>query len=1530
MMRRVVICGLAALLTLAAPVSVCAQNVITTVAGGGERIFPRSVRALDAPLDQVTCAATDTQGNVYLCDSAIHIVARVARDGTLAVVAGNGTRLGGFSGDGGPATSASLNGPNGVAVDAAGNLYIADQLNHRVRKVNRQGVITTVAGNGTAGPLLGDGGPATSASVNLPSGVALDAAGNVYIAQQGDHRVRRVDASGIITTVADSGLGGYAGDGGPATQARLASPRGVAVDAAGSIYIADRLNQLIRKVSPAGIISTVAGNGQQGFSGDGGPATQAALKGPNGVAVDAAGNLYIADEENGRIRKVSVDGIISTVAGAGCGYATDLPVFSGDGGRATAAPGGAGPAACLAVPQGVAVDAAGNLYIADTLNRRIRRVSPAGIITTLAGNGQPRFLGDGGPATSAALDRPRHLALGPAGNLYIADARNHRIRKISPQGTISTTAGNGQQGYSGDGGPATSASLNTPQGVGVDGAGNLYVADLYNNQIRKVTPQGVITTLSLSTFFLGLPTAVAADPSGNVFAVEPLANRVVRISPQGLVTTVAGTGLQGFSGDGGPATSASLNNPVGVGVDGAGNLFIVERLNHRIRRVNPQGTISTVAGSGVSGFSGDGGPATAASLNHPNGVAVDTGGNVYIADTFNHRVRKVSPQGIISTVAGNGLPDFFGDGGLATAALLNGPQGVAVDAAGNVYIADFGNNRIRAVLARTATFSVSPTSLSFAAAAGSGAAPSRQFTLTGSVSGLAWELSAVITSAGGNWLSVSPQAGQMPATVSVSVDATNLAEGTYQGSIEVFAPAAVPAVQTVSVSLTVLAPQPPSLSVQPSALSFQAVTGGTAPPQSLRIENAGSGALSWTAQAATVSGQLVPTGRDWLAVSPAAGNTPADVQVSVNPAGLAVGSYSGSVTVRSAATDQTIVVPVSLLVSTPGGALLLSQGSLLFRAVEAGGAEPPQTFGVLNIGSGTLEWSAEPTVPWLPISPSSGRSQAGTGQIPLISVAVDPAGLSTGFYVGLIRVIASAANNSPQVLRVDLQVLPRGTKLGAVVRPTGLIFVATAGGGSSGPQEVSVATPETEPIEFLSQPIAGEWVRRTPESAIASRDSPGRIVVQPDLGALTPRVYRAGLTVFTKNDGVQHPVSLLFLVLPPGTLPSVQSPTSKVQGPGTSDALSDFGPWTLDLGLKSVDLGLGADCTPSQLILQFASLFANFNAAVGWPSTVLVNARDDCGNAAAGGSVVLSFSSGDPALALADLNNGQYLGSWRPNNALSPLVLVTARGSWRDPQGRSLQGQVTATAQVGLNPNPQSNILSQGGVLLGAGFARGPVAPGSIISLFGRNLAAGESFASGLPLPRTLGGVRVLIGGVEAPLFYVGPGQVNAQVPFELAADRRLQVLVESNGVPSAPEPLQTAGNRPGIFTLGGSFGNQGAILIANTNRLAMPATTAVPSEPAQVGGFISIYCTGLGQTEPAVGSGQPGPAGPAATVRTPVTVTIGGQPAAVSFAGLAPGFAGVYQVNAEVPAGVAPGDAVPVVLTQGSFRSNTATIAVR
>ncbi len=501
------------------------------------------------------------------------MVMKVSPTEMLTVVAGNGIR--GFSGDGGPATAASLNQPHSVTVDAAGNLYIADRFNHRIRKVSPDGIITTVAGTGEAS-FSGDEGPATSASLNQPFGIAVDATGNLYIADRFNHRIRKVSPDGIITTVAGTGEASFSGDEGPAISASLNQLFGIAVDATGNLYIADLFNHRIRKVSPDGIITTVAGTGEASFSGDEGPATSASLNLPFDITVDAAGNLYIADKDNHRIRKVDTAGIITTVAG------TEEAGFSGDGGPATDAK--------LNFPRDVAVDVTGKLYIADTENFLVRKVSADGIISTVAGNGIFKFAGDGGPATSALMNNPTSVALDAAGNLYIADLSNSRIRKVSPGGVISTVAGNEIRGFSGDGGLATSASLNLPRGVAFDTAGNLYIADWLNQRIRKVSPGGIIST-------------------------------------------VAGNGERGFSGDGGPAISASLNQPFGIAVDATDNLYIADRFNHRIRKVSPGGIISTVAGNGERGFSGDGGPATSTSLNRPLGVTVDAADNLYIADT---------------------------------------------------------------------------------------------------------------------------------------------------------------------------------------------------------------------------------------------------------------------------------------------------------------------------------------------------------------------------------------------------------------------------------------------------------------------------------------------------------------------------------------------------------------------------------------------------------------------------------------------------------------------------------------------------------------------------------------------------------------------------------------------------------------------------------------------------------------------------------------------------------------------------------
>ena len=511
--------------------------------------------------------------------------------------------------------------------------------------------ITTIAG---ASYPVGDGGPATYARLDGPGGMAVDALGNLYIADAVNSRVRRVDPGGTITTVAGTGERGFAGDGGPATSATLGHPEDVAVDALGNLYIADTNNWRVRRVDPSGTITTVAGGGT---GGDGGPATSAALEAPGGVAVDALGNLYIAAKYGNQVRRVDLGGTITTVAGVG------RYRFTGDGGPATSA--------ALETPGGVAVDALGSLYIADWRDGRVRRVDPGGTITTVAGNGESGFTGDGGPATSAALGEPRDVAVDGAGNLYIAVL--NRVRRVDPGGTITTVAGTGEWGFAGDGGPATSAEFGGTSAVAVDGAGNLYVADTGNDRVRRVDPGGTITTVAvlLDTYLDDLATGTL----GNLYVGSHY--QVWRVDPGGTITAVAGSGEWGFAGDGGPATSAEFRGAKGVAVDALGNLYIADKGNSRVRRVDPSGTITTVVGNGERGFAGDGGPATSAALDLytrnssnadisrwlPVGVAVDAMGNLYIADRGNSRVRRVTFGSVVPSPPAD---DHGNDGAGAT------------------------------------------------------------------------------------------------------------------------------------------------------------------------------------------------------------------------------------------------------------------------------------------------------------------------------------------------------------------------------------------------------------------------------------------------------------------------------------------------------------------------------------------------------------------------------------------------------------------------------------------------------------------------------------------------------------------------------------------------------------------------------------------------------------------------------------------------------------------------------------------------
>lgn len=603
----------------------------STVAGKG---FGVGVLAPNTFLKSPKRGAFDSQGNLYIAENSLSIVSVVdVSTGKKELFAGNGnSTFSSLLGVGGPAKDATLSNPLDVAVDSNDNVYVAAQ--NAVWFIDKNTkLISVLVGDGSFTGSDGNGGQGTAAHVNFNSSGGLASTNPLYMADEGGNQVRKLDTTtGIITAVAGTGTAGFSGDGAAATAGQLREPGDVFLDASGNVFIADVQNHRIRKVDAGtGFISTVAGSGATGFgngsfSGDGAAATSATLDQPNGVWLDGAGNIFIADKGNHRIRRVDVGtGFISTFAGSASGG------FSGDGGPATSAQ--------LLTPSGVEGDGAGNIFIFSQGNNRVRRVDSGGTITTIVGDGG---VGDGLQATNAFLQSPGDIWLDAAGNYYIADNFNHRIRKVDrTTGVITTFAGTGMGIFGGDGGLATLADLCNPKGVFLNST-EMYIGDSGNHVVRKI------------------------DLSTNI------------------ITTVAGMGgSPGFSGDGGAGSSAQVNDPRGLVVVGT-DLYFADTINHRIRKIDTTtGIITTIAGSGATGFgngsfSGDGGVATSATLSDPYDVEVDDSGNfLYIADQGNERIRRVDlTTNIITTVAGTGSANFSGDGGLATAAELDGPKGV--------------------------------------------------------------------------------------------------------------------------------------------------------------------------------------------------------------------------------------------------------------------------------------------------------------------------------------------------------------------------------------------------------------------------------------------------------------------------------------------------------------------------------------------------------------------------------------------------------------------------------------------------------------------------------------------------------------------------------------------------------------------------------------------------------------------------------------------------------------------------------------
>ena len=580
--------------------------------------------------------------------------------GNLALLAGHAAGPGNFDATG---AAAGFFSPNGVASDSAGNVYVADSGNHTIRKITPTGVVSTLAGaSGKSGTADGTG---AAARLNNTAGIAVDAAGNLFVADTGNSTIRKITPAGAVSTFAGNPASSGSADG-VGSAASFDTPWAVATDGAGNVYVADSTANTIRRITSGAVVTTLASG----------------LNGPAGVATDTDGNVYAADSQNHIIRKITPAGVVSTFAGA-----TGVP---------GAADGAATATARFSGPAGIAV--LGNaanavVYVADTGNSTIRRIA-AGSVTTLAGTAQTFGSADAtGPAASFLF--PSSLAVDGAGQVFAADTGNHTIRKLTSGGVVSTLAGTAAVQGSADAPP----SFFGPSGVAVDTAGTLYIADKGNRSVRSVTSNGTVSTLALTGGGFdpqARPEAIALDRAGNIY-VSDRGGAIFKVTPAGDISTLAGTLGQVGSADG-PGATATFNTPAGIATDATGNVFVADSGNATIRKITSVGDVVTVTTfAGVAGSIGSNdGTGSNASFSQPWGIATDDAGNVYVVDRANNNVRKVSPAGKVTTIAGHSLETGSADGAGA-AATFNQPMGITLDGAGNIYVADTNNHTLRAI-----------------------------------------------------------------------------------------------------------------------------------------------------------------------------------------------------------------------------------------------------------------------------------------------------------------------------------------------------------------------------------------------------------------------------------------------------------------------------------------------------------------------------------------------------------------------------------------------------------------------------------------------------------------------------------------------------------------------------------------------------------------------------------------------------------------------------------------------------------------
>jgi len=1477
------------------------------------------------------------------------------------------TYLGGSGGDAGHA----------IAVDSAGNAYIAGSTSSanfptasplQATLTSSAAFVTKLNATGSAlyysTYLGGTTGRWLSAAA---SGIAVDSSGNAYVVGAADFSdfpttpgafqpklsswddpdafVAKLNAAGSALVYCTY-LGGSDEDG----------ASGVAIDSAGNAYVTGHTRS--KDFPTAGALQAAIGGGTCGgytcadafvtkLSADGARLVYSSYLGgadedqANGIAVDTAGNAYVVGTTHSA-NFPTVGALQATPGGGTCGSSPCHDAFVAKLNAAGSALlystyiGGKGDEEGL----GVAADSPGNAYVTgwtDSPDFPVARPLQA----VFRGTGNPYWTSGGDAfvakvsASGSALtystylggysgDAGHAIAVDPAGNAYVTGHAAGGFPTVSPL----QAAGPGWEAFGWSAYALAMVAKLADTGTctySISPASASHSTKSVTGTVAVTTLSGCVWTSASNVPWLSITKGGVGTASGTLeYLVEAnlgMTSRSGTLTIGGQLFTVNQAGAGG-----GCSYSISPDNASVAASGGAGTVTVATDSTCAWTAASNAAWITVTSGS-----SGNGNGTVAYSVAANTGTTSRTGtltigGRIFTITQAATGSLRASPGALtFSAQRGGSNPPSqtvqltISDGSTVswTAAASSTAGGnwlsispasgttpdsvsVAVNTAGlaagsytgQVTITPAGGAFVTVSVSLTVsesppTIGVAPASLQFTTTVGTNPA-SQSITVTNQGSGaLSW-LGTVNYLSGSGWLSISPPGGSAPTTTAVSIDVITpgLTAGTYKGQVVVSAlsgAANSPLVAPVTLTVT----SPTQLAVSPQFLNFQVPQGSAeAVSQAVSITNAGSGTLNWTAAAATGSGG------NWLALDGTQGTAPGTLKVTVNAAGLLSGVYLGSVKVTDTASNTSVTVIVALTVNPPATTILLSQTDFVYTAVENNAAPITQALRVLNIGQGVLNWKLLATIPsggnWLSADQAGGSTTTDPASAARLNVLVTPPGLPAGNYYGLLIVSASGATNSPQLASVHLRVVPSTSAPVASVLPSGFIFMSVEGAADPPAQAFAVQNIGGGSLPFkasVSTSDGGPWLKVSQAQATA----PATISVQASSANLRAGIYRGTISL-ELPAGIIQQLSVLLVVAPPGATVSALSAAERP----------------------------AAACSPTEIYAVSTSLPNNFYSLVGWPVPIVVRAVDNCGNPVVAATVVAIFlSSGQAPLVLKSLRDGLYTGTWVPNSTQRQRISVKVLNPPLKEATIELAGQPEAfSADVPL--------INPGGVVNGASFApQAPVSPGSIISLFGQKLSLREMSASS-PLPRQLGGMAVRIGDIDAPLFYAGPGQVNAQVPVEMSRNTAASVVVTLNGKVSPPESLLISSVHPGIFTYDKDGISRGAVLDESY-------ALVTPSNPAARGKVIQVYATGLGPTDPAVATGEPGPANPPARLvgSTSLQASIGGVPAAIQFAGLAPSFVGLYQVNVVVPGGAPAGDA-PLVLIASGIRSNEVTLAIK